>query len=358
MPPKGGKKSPAGGSSGADGELSGNGLSTGGASDGKGVCLVLTFPNMTTMADGLARVSAYLEDPSYEGEALSLYRAKSLNIPAKRYAGHNFPATAYVEALGALGQLSTTETLVQRALNESFKRYKDRSLVYVIAHSANDLKTLEHEKHHASFYFCPEYRKRVEGIWGSVEKGWSSWAEQFNVHLSDKYCKRVWLDEFQAIVLNREYECATKVVNLLQSVVPPPSTLPYTCVNVQLPPLPTVSPLGIGAEGGGSAGAEEDGEVGGEIKSVSYDDYNSYEGYAEGSEQPTEEPETVDASSNSNPVPSSTNSSSTQTRHSEQGEDQDSPEGGSSSSAKAKEKKEKKGSRKKDKKEKKEKKPT
>jgi len=205
---------------------------------GDGTVIVLPFSSMAHMAAGLARVSAYLEDPEYEGRPISLFEIGDLNIPAKRYAGHNFPLQTYDQTIGLLGTLSNAEKIVQRAITEVAKKVKDRKNAYVVAYVDGDLKTLEHEKQHATFYFCPDYQQRVAGIWKSVESGWSSWAKEFHVHLGKMYCERVWLDEFQAIVLNREYECATKVVQLLQSVVPKIEQLPYHLVTVKLPEIP------------------------------------------------------------------------------------------------------------------------
>jgi hypothetical protein len=193
---------------------------------------------MEQMAVGLARVSAYLEDPECEGRPLCLDEFESSNCVAKRYAGHNFSLQSYDASLSVLGSLSPAEKIVQRAITEVTKKIKNRKDVYIVAHVDGDLKTLEHEKQHATFYFCPGYQERVAGIWRSVESGWSSWAKEFHTHLGKSYCERVWLDEFQAIVLNREYECATKVVNLLNSVCPKVEELPYHLLQIKLPEIP------------------------------------------------------------------------------------------------------------------------
>lgn len=92
--------------------------------------------------------------------------------------------------------------------------------VYILGYVKTDAKTLQHEKWHAIYYYEEEYRKRVDGIWKMVQKGYESWAKQFIKHLSDKYASHVWIDEFQAIILNREYECVAKIVNLLAAAVP------------------------------------------------------------------------------------------------------------------------------------------
>jgi hypothetical protein len=158
--------------------------------------------------------------------------------------------TIFLQAIGALGKLTGEEDKGRKAISAAARRYVARKLdvnaqqnpfprlntytfslrcacscspgssVYVIAHVDKDLKTQQHERWHAIYHFNQAYAKRVAGIWDSVVRSNPKWAKQFEAHLFDKYAKHAWVDEFQAIVLNREYECATKTVNLLQSVVP------------------------------------------------------------------------------------------------------------------------------------------
>lgn len=202
------------------------------------IVIVLHFTDMEAMADGLARVSAWVEDPIHHGKALSVSEALSANIIARRYAGHNFPLPSYTQAITELtgkGSLTSAEKIVNRLILSHSQKFKDKSKVYVIAYAGDMQSALEHEKKHAMFYFCPDFRSRVEGIWGSVLKTNASWATQFQQHLGKSYCQKVWLDEFQAIVLNREYECTMKMLQLLQSIVPfngGTSALPYGFVTV------------------------------------------------------------------------------------------------------------------------------
>lgn len=138
---------------------------------------------------------------------------------------------------------------------------KPPATVYIIAHVSGDTKTLEHEEKHAMFHFCADYRARVAGLWAGVEAGNPSWAAQFNAHLGGLYCERVWLDEFQAIVLNREYECAAKTVSLLQSIVPAVASLPYHFESVALPTKglePAAAEAAFCRGGGGSGGNGDD----------------------------------------------------------------------------------------------------
>lgn len=241
-----------------------------------GLVISLTFDNISAMADALARVSSYLEDPVYEGQPASLYKFAEMNVPAKRYAGHNFSADDYLSAIQLLEQLSPAESAVQKELLNAFRRGpKDRSKIYVIANVYGDTATFSHERQHAVFYFMEDYRKRVEGIWKTVEKGYATWAQQFEKHLGTMYCSRVWMDEFQAIVLNREYECTTKVVQLLQSVVPKEASFPFTIVEIRIKSSDGAVPSREGTESGDSLfngsytetnGAEVGGEEGTETK--------------------------------------------------------------------------------------------
>mmetsp|Transcript_2777 Transcript_2777/g.4030 ORF Transcript_2777/g.4030 Transcript_2777/m.4030 type:complete len:231 (-) Transcript_2777:215-907(-) len=192
------------------------------------VLIVLEYENMESMAACLARVSAFIEDPVRHGKAVSLNEAK--NVVAARYAGHNFSLINLKKALGALKTLSPPEAKMQKSILSTARKYPNAD-IYVIAHRSSDMSTLQHEKKHAMFHFDENFRKRVTGIWGMVQKGSPSWAKQFEKHLSDKYAQHVWVDEFQAIVLNREYECATKTVNVLQSVVP--KSEPYVTVTLK-----------------------------------------------------------------------------------------------------------------------------
>lgn len=205
--------------------------------NGAGTCFFFSFPDMQAMADVLARVSSFLEDPLYLGKALPIEEFNNYAAPAKRYAGHNFSLASFQSAIDALEKVGLTphEKALKKLIQEKTKKMKDRSQVYIIAHVEGDVGTFLHEKQHATYFFCADYRKRIEGIWGSVEKGFASWAEQFQAHLGKTYNRSVWLDEFQAIILNREYECATRVVQLLQSVVPPDNELPYKLVQLPLP---------------------------------------------------------------------------------------------------------------------------
>jgi len=137
------------------------------------------------------------------------------------------------QALSAIGDLTKEEAKVKQAISAAVRRGgRGSEAYYIIAHVRKDEKTLQHEKWHATYHFDDEYRSRVSGVWGMVKKGSPAWAEQFEKHLSDKYASHVWVDEFQAIVLNREYECATKIVNLLQSILPKKE--PFETVAVSL----------------------------------------------------------------------------------------------------------------------------
>ncbi len=220
MPKKkkgGGKK---GKSSSSDAKSRGGKGSKGGKEgDGQAsnVTLVLPFSSMAVMASHLARVSAFLEDPQFHGKPVG--RGSVDKLVASRYAGHNFSLSAFRKAVGALGELTAEEERCRSAIDAASRKFRG-SNIYIIAHVKTDVKTLQHERWHAVYHFDEEYRNRVRGIWGSVEKGNPSWAQQFEKHLSDKYASHVWVDEFQAIVLNREYECAMKTVNLLQSILP------------------------------------------------------------------------------------------------------------------------------------------
>jgi hypothetical protein len=283
MPPKKGSKAGTAAAAAAKSGASAKGATK--EPTGENIVLSLAFPSMDIMAIGLGRISAFLEDPVYEGRAVDFRTLVAANSPAIRYAGHNFPITHYHDACNALGNLTNAEKTVQvrrakcptcgrhrgffsdachshriksavcfcpthplfvtpffspffplqRAILQAARSVKPPATVYIVAHVSGDLKTLEHEKHHATFHFCPDYRARVQGIWAGVAAGNPSWAGQFHTHLGGLYCERVWLDEFQAIVLNREYECAAKTVALLQSAVPPVQTLPYRLVSVDLP---------------------------------------------------------------------------------------------------------------------------
>lgn len=152
-------------------------------------------------------------------------------LVASRYAGHNFSLENYQNAVAALGKLTQDEAKLNSALLAAAKTASG-SGIYIIAHTRTDIKTLQHEKWHATYHFDDGYRKRVSGIWESVKRSNPSWAKQFEKHLSDKYAQHVWVDEFQAIVLNREYECATKTVNLLQSIIPKKE--PFRTVTVKI----------------------------------------------------------------------------------------------------------------------------
>ncbi|GAB5373171.1 hypothetical protein AAMO2058_001727400 [Amorphochlora amoebiformis] len=173
--------------------------------------IVLPFASMKDMAAGLARVSAYIEDPTHHGKPASEDKVSSL--VASRYAGHNFSITDFKRAINALGKLTPSEERVQKTILSALRKNGQRHC-YVIAHVSSDEKTLQHEKWHATYHFDADYRARVSGIWGMVKKSSPAWANQFMKHLGDKYAQHVWVDEFQAIVLNREYECATKVTRL------------------------------------------------------------------------------------------------------------------------------------------------
>eukprot|EP00466_Bigelowiella_natans_P012380 jgi/Bigna1/128955/aug1.7_g3663 len=180
--------------------------------DGKRVTFVLEFPSMENMASCLARVSAFLEDPKHHGEVSKPSQVSQL--VSSRYAGHNFSLESFKKALSAIGDLTKEEAKVKQAISAAVRRGgRGSEAYYIIAHVRKDEKTLQHEKWHATYHFDDEYRSRVSGVWGMVKKGSPAWAEQFEKHLSDKYASHVWVDEFQAIVLNREYECATKDVD-------------------------------------------------------------------------------------------------------------------------------------------------
>lgn len=201
----------------------------------QGTVLALAFPDITTMARALARISAFVEDPEYEGVPLSLEEMSDLNLPCKRYAGHNFPLQSFDQCLPKLGQLSAIEQVVVRAIQEYSKAIRPRSLGYVIAHCAGDTATFTHERQHAVFFFNPDYRSRVEGIWNSVKVTYAPWARQFEDHLGKMYSARVHIDEFQAIISNREYECVQKLSQLVSSIVPKPETHNFQIINVALP---------------------------------------------------------------------------------------------------------------------------
>jgi len=127
--------------------------------------------------------------------------------------------------------LTAAEEKLKSAISAASKASSGAG-IYIVAHTKSDTKTLQHEKWHATYHFDEAYRKRVSGIWESVKRTNPSWAKQFENHLSDKYAQHVWVDEFQAIVLNREYECATKTVNLLQSIIP--AKEPFRTVTVKI----------------------------------------------------------------------------------------------------------------------------
>lgn len=202
------------------------------------VTLVLPFASLPIQSHYLERISAFVEDPRYAGQPLAKERLLAEKCPAHRYAGHNFTLAAFTAACNALAPLSAPELVVQRAINEAVKGIRARAAgapldVYVIAHLAADDRTYAHERCHAIFHYCPEYRKRVAGIWSSaVQKGAPAWGAQFTTHLNTMYHSSVHLDEFQAIVLCREYECSAKTVSLLQAAMPADKELPFTMQKV------------------------------------------------------------------------------------------------------------------------------
>lgn len=226
----GGMNKSAGGSGGTRG---GGGGGHGGSGSGAGrqYAVILPFSSLETMAAALARVSAYIEDPQHHGKVIAPDKVKEMKLVACGYAGHNFSLQIYTEACSALEPLTSAESIVAKAITLAVKSNKCLvPNVYILAYVKSDDKTLQHEKWHAIYYYTADYRKRVDGIWKMVEKGYEHWAKQFIKHLSDKYAAHVWLDEFQAIILNREYECVSKIVNLLQAAVP--GKEPFVCITV------------------------------------------------------------------------------------------------------------------------------
>jgi hypothetical protein len=208
---KGGKDSPAGVSSSSS-------SSTNGTTDiNFNVTLVMSFPSIPIMSLHLSRISAWVEDPHYKGQPLSLTQIVERKCPAYRYAGHNFTLQAFQQACNAIAPLSKEETNVVTHINYAIKGLKSspgqKYDVYIIAHVTGDLRTLNHERCHAIFHYSEAYRKRVEGI-----------------------C----LDEFQAIILNQEYEITQRVVNTLQAAIPGEKNLPCRFIDVKVPIDPTL----------------------------------------------------------------------------------------------------------------------
>jgi hypothetical protein len=203
-----------------------------------GTVLSLTFPDIATMARALARISAFIEDPEYENVPLSVDTIKDLDLPCKRYAGHNFPLQMFdqcVAKLSKMGPMTSIETVTIRAIQESSKQIKPRSIGYVIAHVEGDTGTFNHERQHAIYFFNQDYQQRVEGIWNSTQATYPAWSQQFSAHLGKMYCERVHVDEFQAIIGNREYECVQKLSQLVSSILPKEKDWGFTIVNVVLP---------------------------------------------------------------------------------------------------------------------------
>jgi hypothetical protein len=151
----------------------------------------------------------------------SAEKMKQVKLVACGYAGHNFSYNTYMHACNLLSPLTKAEAEANNSIVQATKINRcNTNKVYVVAHVKGDQKTLQHEKYHAIFHYVEDYRKRVDGIWKMVEKGYEAWSKQFVKHLSDKYAPHVWIDEFQAIILSREYECVAKIVNLLETAVP------------------------------------------------------------------------------------------------------------------------------------------
>lgn len=236
---------------------------TGGSSTTpSGTVLVLEFPDIQTMARALARVSAFAEDPDYEGVPLSLDQMAELDLPCKRYAGHNFPLTTFDQCIARLGQLSAIEQVTLRAVQECSKSIRPRSLGYIIAYTADDnSSTKSHEKQHAMYYFNADFRSRLEGIWNSVKISHAQWAQQFEDHLAKMYSKRVLVDEFGAIIAHNEYECVLKIGQLVRSVVPKSDSHYFTVVNVALPKV--LPPPDDPEDEAGDEDYNEDGTTGG-----------------------------------------------------------------------------------------------
>ncbi|GAB5364109.1 hypothetical protein AAMO2058_000940900 [Amorphochlora amoebiformis] len=194
------------------------------------VVFIIPFESMKKMAAGLARISAFIEDPQFIGQIVPEDRL--LSLPASRYAGHNFSIIAYKKVIKALGKLTPDEERVWKTILSAEREHGGpQSDYYVIAHVSSDDQTLEHEKRHATYYFDKVYRKRVQGIWAKTKRCSPSWTEQFQKHLSEKYARGFWVDEFQAIVLGREYECASNTVSLLESAQP--KQQPFTAIRLR-----------------------------------------------------------------------------------------------------------------------------
>lgn len=232
---KGGKDSPANVNS-----SSSSSSSSGGGSDiNFNVTLVLSFPSIPIMSLHLSRISAWVEDPEYKGQPLSLTQIVDRKCPAYRYAGHNFTLQAFQQACNAIAPLSKEETNVVTHVNYAIKGLKSspghKYDIYIIAHVSGDVRTLNHERCHAIFHYSEAYRKRVEGIWGSVKVSNAKWSDQFVQHLSKMYHTDFHLDEFQAIILNQEYEITQRIVNTLQAAIPNEKNLPCKFIDVKLP---------------------------------------------------------------------------------------------------------------------------
>src|SRR5690606_4392563 len=111
------------------------------------------FASRESMAKGLARVSAFLEDPNLKGKVIPIGKVDEAKTPAAKYAGHNFPLINYNKAIQSLGSLTPEEKQVNELITSAARSQPDLSKVYVIAYVAGDGGTTSHEKHHAMFYF-------------------------------------------------------------------------------------------------------------------------------------------------------------------------------------------------------------
>lgn len=201
----------------------------------QGAVFEFAFPNMEIMSRSMSRFSAFVEDPDYESIPLSQDQMNELNLPSKRYAGHNMPLPLFDLACQHLSQFNQFEQIVIRAINEYTKIIKPRKLAYIIGYIEGDAPTFNHEKQHAIYYFSPDYQARVQGVFNSVQSSFPKWHQQFIEHLSKMYCSRVHIDEFQAILLNREYECVQKIQQLLKSIAIDKSEIEFVLTKVSLP---------------------------------------------------------------------------------------------------------------------------
>ena len=163
------------------------------------------------MQKHLARFSCFIEDPKLNNTVLSNDDFLVSDAVSLQYAGHNLSRDAILKAALKLTPLTHDEQQVIQWM----KKFKDIQML--IGFVAGDEKTSSHEMLHVSFFTNHKYNERIHGIWNMVKVKHIKWALEFQLYLESKYHPDVWVDEFQAIILNGEYECIPQIYALLKT---------------------------------------------------------------------------------------------------------------------------------------------